>query len=305
MDSMTGLFRVSRLVNLMSTATQPLECDCSVEMSTSGQLSENTQYCNYHSFSLVVQRYLSGAPDGFAFQTRRRDGGVNHYWSSDEFTFSRPHHVDTVRTLEIDDSLVMAIWEKRGCAWLIEAIREFNGANTDSDDIPEYAELVMLKSAFEWTFRIRQEAKAFSDAIEGLTSGVSQVRASGPLAAKWMARWGKSKGLIDAWSREFCALRGVAAHGAERANSKFVWPIKAHLAFASVLLPLAIKKALADDGCYSLKEKDILQIEHLDQYVSYDPFEARSGEPMSKNPWSMIEENIQMIRLSKRLYSGV
>ena len=38
---------------------------------------------------------------------------------------------------------------------LFEALVEFNAANTDSPDVPEHVEVVMVKSAFEFLLRCR------------------------------------------------------------------------------------------------------------------------------------------------------
>src|SRR6267142_710509 len=55
---------------------------------------QDFDYCNYDTYSLVVQRYAPGDVGTFAFTSRRRDGGTTQLWSADEFAFHRPNHVD-------------------------------------------------------------------------------------------------------------------------------------------------------------------------------------------------------------------
>jgi len=66
-------------------------------------------YCNFDSYSLIIQKYQEHSGGKFAFTTRRRDGGCSHYWSSDEFTFHRPYHVDHRQQIEIDQELIAAL----------------------------------------------------------------------------------------------------------------------------------------------------------------------------------------------------
>jgi hypothetical protein len=39
---------------------------------------QHFDYCNYHTYSLIVQRYAPGKADRFVFNSRRRDGSVRH-----------------------------------------------------------------------------------------------------------------------------------------------------------------------------------------------------------------------------------
>jgi len=90
-------------------------------------------YCNYDTYSLVVQRYQQGSNAGmFSFNTRRRDGSTGHMWSSDEFAFHRPNHVDGRAKFDLDRPLLEALLTLGDAApALLEAMREFNSANTD------------------------------------------------------------------------------------------------------------------------------------------------------------------------------
>jgi hypothetical protein len=56
------------------------------------RLFTHLEYCNFHTYTLVVQRFQPGQTGTFAFTTRRRDGGTNQLWGSDEFAFQLPRH---------------------------------------------------------------------------------------------------------------------------------------------------------------------------------------------------------------------
>ena len=118
-------------------------------------------YCCYDTFSLIVQRYRIGDTGMFSFGTRLRDGGTRHMWGSDEFAFQRPLHVDSRARMEFDHRLAQSLFELPlgASAQIFEAISECNSANTDSPDVPEHVEVVMMKSAFEWLLNIKENAK--------------------------------------------------------------------------------------------------------------------------------------------------
>jgi hypothetical protein len=60
---------------------------------------------------------------------------------------------------------------------------------------------------------------------------------------RWRKRWNKAKRPIEAWARDFCGVRGTAAHGIPKGAAAFVWPPRTHLAFASILSSTALEKA--------------------------------------------------------------
>lgn len=54
---------------------------------------QDRNYCNYDTYSLLVQPYKADHGSTFIFTTRRRDGGRELLWRSDNFAFHRPYHV--------------------------------------------------------------------------------------------------------------------------------------------------------------------------------------------------------------------
>lgn len=264
-------------------------------------------YCCFHNFTLVVQRYQTGHADRFAYTMRRRDGGAQYIWSSDEFAFQRPLHVDTtLRAPPIDGDLVQMLMDETLPAHWSEAVAEYNRANTDSIDVPIHVEMIMMKSAFEQIFRIGPTWQHFKRALDSTLASLPESipSVSGPLDERWRLAYPKTTRLIHAWAREFCARRGMAAHGG-KGGDHFVWSEAAHLAFASVLFPLVLKKLATDVGRYTISLDDIDRLTRIDEYIAHDPMSYREDhedEYGSKHPWLEIDDDIRMRAISRRMY---
>jgi len=252
---------------------------------------QDFDYCNYDTYSLVVQRYAPGDVGTFAFTSRRRDGGTTQLWSADEFAFHRPNHVDPHAKLVIDEPLLAALLsppEPRPS--LFEALIEFNCANTDSPDVPGHVEVVMAKSAFEWLLEIGEQANELVSGLKGCLKDIPPVDTpDGPLAGQWKsARPGGARPL-EAWAREFCDIRGASAHGKPRSAPRFVWAAHAHLAFASVLFPLIFKKCAADAGLLQLEKYDVERLRRIDSYLVHDPFTFDWRVEYATHPWVKLD----------------
>lgn len=253
------------------------------------RLFTHLEYTNSHAYSLVVQRFEPGYAGTFAFITRRRDGGTNQLWGSDEFAFHIPHHVRADSRMALERDLLSALLKlPRSLSHINEAIREYNAANTDSLDVPEHVEMVMMKSAFEWLLSINENAKEFQRALaDSLNDLHPKQKPTGPLARKWRERVPNVRA-IEAWARDFCAVRGMAAHGRQRiGKGRSVLSATSHLAFASMLFPLLVKKTLRDAGLFKMDEFDAERLRAIDSYLMHDPFARRDRR--SKHPWAETE----------------
>jgi hypothetical protein len=249
------------------------------------------EYCNFDSYALTIQRYQPGSAEAFSFQTRRRDGFTNQLWDTEAFTFVKPLHVEFNARLRIDETLLKALLKAcRHDSHLFNAIVEFNRANTDSPDVPTHTEVVMTKSAFEFLFRIDERKEEFVRALNTMVPRAGrQPWPKGPLARKWKARFPRAAHPLEAWAREFCDLRGGAAHGQRRGGKRFVWSETVHLAFASILFPLLVKRVLAQNRLLTLDERDEIHLESVDAYIVHNPFaRRRKRRPSSEHPWSLV-----------------
>lgn len=260
-------------------------------------------YCCFDTFSLVVQSYLPGRPGHFSYATRRRDGGTRNLWASNEFAFQRPLHVHDHSYELLDPQLLTLLMDDVPSNWR-HAVEEFNRANTDSPNVLPHVEVVMMKSAFEWLFQINPTHNQFCSALVATLADLQpDDLVEGPLSTRWSVAWPKSSRPLMAWAREFCALRGVSAHGTQRGNHHFVWSERAHLAFASLLFPLVFKKVAADAGRFTLNEVDRERLRRIDQYALYDPFAY--GDESSPHPWSEIDGESRMEVIGRLAFAGL
>jgi len=269
------------------------------------RLFTHLEYCNYHTYTLFVQRFQAGHAGTFAFSTRRRDGGTNHMWGSGEFAFHMPHHVEANAKLRLDTDLLRALIRlPSGMTHILDAIREFNASNSDASDLPEHVEIVMMKSAFEWLLDINERADAFQQAIRSLLSDVPAAPCGrGPLSQNWKRRWNNSR-LIEAWARDFCVVRTASAHGMKRgAKGASVLSLNSHLAFASLLFPLLVKKILKDAGRLKIDDWDWQRLRRVDSYLTHNPFARRDRRV--EHPWQSVDNAALFDARSAIIYSGV
>ncbi len=255
-------------------------------------------YCNFDNFILAVQQYIEGKGNGVAFWTRRRDGRAQYYWSSDEFAFHRPLHVDTfLKAPAIDLALAALLMEPDLPSNWREAVDEYSRANTDSPDIPEHVEMVMMKSAFEVLLVLDSGAADFQRKLDALLEDLPapSTESEGPLGDRWMARFPRSARPLQAWVREFCDRRGAAAHGA-KGGDRFVWSERSHLAFASILFPLVFKKVAETRGKYVMSELDRERLRRVDTLVLHDPFGLVPVEEDGDrtHPWADFDQDVRM-----------
>lgn len=245
-------------------------------------------YCNFDSYAFVIQNYQAGSAGTFSFSTRHRDGSANHLWNSDEFAFMKPLHVNTNNWLDVDQPLLAALLQADAVDGLaFNAIVEFNRANTDSLDIPRHVEVVLAKSAFEFLFGISEKVPEFVSALNASIPHRSVDAApAGPLAQRWRDARPTASRPLEAWAREFCDLRGGAAHGKKRGGDRFVWSDDAHLAFAAILFPLLFKQQLAKQGHLVLDERDVIELNLVENYLMFDPFAAMDRHQVHEHPWS-------------------
>jgi hypothetical protein len=175
-------------------------------------------YCNFDTYAFLIQNYQPGNAGAFAYSTRRRDGGTQNTWTAEEFTFLKPLHVASHSKVDLDPHFLGALVTADDAGLLAyEAIVEFNRANTDSQDFPTHTEVVLTKSAFEYLFRIGEGMKEFVEAFRDvIPERQLDAKPSGPLEQRWKDARPKATRPLDAWAREFCDLRGGAAHGQKR-----------------------------------------------------------------------------------------
>ena len=211
-------------------------------------------------------------------------------WRSEEFAFVMPLHVESKATMKLDESLLEALLKADEADELpYAAIVEFDRANTDSENVPTHIEIVLTKSAFEYFFDISQNVNDFvSELRKVIPERDVATKSAGPLAQRWRDARPKAFRPLEAWAREFCDVRGGAAHGKSRDSARFVWSEVAHLAFTSILFPLLVKQRLANENFLAMDERDALELAWIEDYFMHDPFAARPRDSEHEHPWSAI-----------------
>lgn len=264
--------------------------------------SGHMRYCCYDTYTMVVQRYQTGQAGRFHYTTRRRDGGTGNYWTADEFAFYRPLHVDSHARVELDQKLASCLLDLAPDADdpLTGALEEFNAANTDSMDVPLHIEVVLVKSAFERLLGVGSKDKEFSRALQDCVPNM-ESDPKGPLLDKWKNRFPRAPSILGAWAQEFSALRGANAHGTDRKLDHFVWGTHAHLAFASILFPLIVKKKLADAGLWAQPEADAEKLRRIQDYLMHDPFNPGRMKREDSHPWTDIDGEVLMAGYERRM----
>jgi hypothetical protein len=282
------LFRVKELISFAAIAKR--------------KLFSAREYVNFHTYQLVVQNFSSGSSGTFSFTSRRRDGKVHHLWSTEEFAFHMPHEVISNAKASMDLELLHSMLAADKQSRLpLGAIESFNRANTDSSDVTEESELVMMKCSFEWLFDIGVSSNDFCKAFAAhIPRGEWLGNSDTPVSVRWREARPRATTLLDAWAREFCAIRGSFAHGMNRKADHYVWSPAAHLAFASMIFPLLLKQKLATDGFGSLAERDDIELRSAEAFLTCDPMDSAHFVVEATHPWEEIRTEVVIGEVLRR-----
>ena len=286
-ESMDKLFNASAILAFSALASRVL-------------FQSHFGYVNSHSYLLIIQSFLPGDAGAFVFNARRREGYSSHYWSSKEFAFQRPNHVSDGHRADPQQPLAEALFQLPVVDPVLEAIKEFNAANTDSGDVPAHVELVMTKSAFEWLLLINSKKGSFLKALEALVPTPRGGKDETPVRKQWLSRWTPTGDrLLLAWASDFCALRGESAHGST--GAPVLWDAKKHMAFCAIFLPLAVKLVLAKRKLLTLSQDDLALLDRVEDFLLYDPFESTDKDQFV-SAWSKVHTRIRMGVIAQKLY---
>ncbi|MDX9681866.1 hypothetical protein QMK56_10190 [Pseudomonas protegens] len=89
--------------------------------------------------------------------------------------------------------------------------------------------------------------------------------------SRWREHWDKHVNRpVDAWVHDFCAARNAAAHGPADGEKGSIWPRHNHLIFSAWLLPLIVKKLLAQGGIYKLSAEDKVARAGFEVFLAHD-----------------------------------
>jgi hypothetical protein len=271
---------------------------------TSRQFFTHT-YWNRESFHLVVQGFRPERPGGALITSRRRDGAGESYVSAKHYRVNRPVHVPQGQMDRLDRPLLdalLAASDDEQFGQLLDAVRGFNAANTDSPTISQEMELVTLIGAYSRLFGVWDDKGTVSALNEKLAAAPAWPGAKigpKPELPQIREKLTKSKSMKSAWMADAYVLRGQFAHGHGISPYKSEWGLRDHLLLGSYLLPLTVKAWLASVGKYTLSPTELMQIAAFDALASFDHFEVDGGgdddrRRPSDHPWVQVVQSIPL-----------
>lgn len=268
------------------------------------------RYCNSTGYALVAQRFIESDPSALMYVSRRRDGQQQNMVSGSRGRplFLRPEQVDSRLRVELDLPLLHALLTvPRGelRTRLFDAISIFNQANTDARDVPQSAELVMVRCAIDTLLQSGYKVDEFrsalmahfteSRAVSSFSEGVFDQRV-------WMTRWPRSNSPLDAWAQDFAHARNDSAHGTDPSGryGPGIWSVPNHLLFTCWLFPLMVKKILANAGYYQLSEFELDCRTHFERYFAHD---VVSAHPNGSSYWNFVDDELRLIDLGRVVFA--
>jgi hypothetical protein len=267
-------------------------------------------YQNRDNFRIIVQAF-SGDHSGAAITTRRRDGSTLGYRSEDSYRIEKPEHVSCQDSNPLDLPLLQSLMDSRESEeWesIYEAVLGFNLANTDSSNVSEHIEAVLLIGAFERLFDCRRGKE--DELAEGFTNAITPTESRQPRSVAVLAdsvnRFKKSASIRDMWIRDFFRLRGDLAHGKVESRYRPAWSLRNHLLLGSFALPLVLKSKLQSIGAYALTDRDQETIDMFEAQASEDHFAPLSDRRRpSSYPWNRVREEIIGLRLGRGMAAEI
>ena len=249
------------------------------------------RYCNRDNFVLVIQNFDKERPASSISRTsRRRDGSSKTIISRSANVVRRPAHVSSNFSCTLDEPLVAAllVGQRKLHDWarFEDAIRFYNDANSDDDQVLEQAEAVYMVSAFERLLDCRRGKE--EDLVRRFL-GVWRITECVLPRTGSRTSVGAKRMLTENWLRDFYRHRGSYAHGKLTASHPLVWPLKEHLLLGSYLFPRLLKSVLAKSGVYTLTEQDQREadlFEHLAREDLLTPTTDPDGN--AEWPWDRV-----------------
>jgi hypothetical protein len=260
-------------------------------------------YQNRDNFRLVVQNVLA-VPKGAVTQSRRRDGSSLGYWSKGTYRVQKPEHIPNTPN-SFDVTLIGSLQRAQSSnEWdrLFESIVSFNLANTDSPDLPEQVEAILLVGAFERLLgcnrgKEREVAERLADTlVPSNTVLPEEIHKFSSVSG----RYKHSRSVRDVWIRDFYRFRSRFAHGSLELGHEPLWNLRNHLLLASYSFPLLVKLLLQKLGYYSLTSFDKERVDMFEQLALHDHFAPRSdSDEESSHPWEQVRQRFISDRIAR------
>lgn len=283
-----------------------------VEILTFSGLSEreffNYSYCNSSDFNFIIQGFDENL-EGVTIVTRRRDGQTKNFIDINSYKVIMPFYVNN-NMVEIDNALIKSLLNAKKDLrekWInfSDAIFFFNKANTDSSQITEHQEAVMMIGAFQRILMCKTAKK--EELIANFKysfmpkKDLDISKSKRIINSKYDNKVGS---LREAWLDDFYQLRGDYAHGKKETKKQMVWNVKEHLLLGSYIFPLLVKLSLNKSKYYNLSEEDFYNIELFEQLAEAELFK----KPQNPNnyEWKKIRrEYVSEDKLRKAIIKAL
>jgi len=253
-------------------------------------------YCNRDNFVLAIQSFNPAHPASAVSRvSRRRDGSARGIVARSAYLERRPAHVPANVSDRVDMPLLQALLNGQRSlshwARCEDAIRFFNDANSDDEQVLEQAEAVYMVSAFERLLDCRRGKEddlvgRFSKAWRPRECLVARIgpRAGAPISGRMS--------LTEAWLRDFFRHRGSYAHGKLTALHPPVWSLREHLLLGSYLFPRLVKRILDVAGLYVWTDKDEDDAGLFEHFLNEDLFSApEDPEDGTQYAWDRVRQD--------------
>lgn len=253
------------------------------------QFFRQLRYTGRDDFRLLVQSF-EDPRRGALVQTRRRDGATNLHYSRGNYRVPCPPHVGAAAR-DLDLPLLAGLMdsqEEEDWPRVFQAVLLFNESNTDREYMPDAAEMVLCFAALEQLLDIQAKPSALAGRFEEIwepSEPLDKEEWTLPTAhASQRARLASAPSLRYAWIEDMGIARGSLAHGHEPGAFPSIWSPQEHLLLAAFVFPRLIKLHLAHRGRYKMTERDLSEIDALEDLLNARHCDAPpEGE---SHPWS-------------------
>jgi hypothetical protein len=271
----------------MEVARELVELACISGLAKRALFDPFGPYCNADCFVWYGQRF-QGKLDHVGIVHRRRGRRTLDVRSLDRAVFSIPLHVDSIRDVALDSSLLAALLKFKESAQANEwgrwqnAISCFKQANTDNEGMSQQVEWVLTCGAFERLLEAPSKAKEIAWLFSETLSPVKTI--SGDSRRLSSQQRTGSNSLRYEWMSEFYRIRGDFAHGKLRTGQPLIWTPSEHMVLASISFALCMKALLQLKGHYSLTDDDQTQTDALEsladqvEFLAEPPKSSGSGD---------------------------
>lgn len=173
---------------------------------------------------------------------------------------------------------------------IVEASNLFCQANTDSPNVLQPTEVVMLANAFDRLFPSANGRYQLSEAIsEELGHWITIRTKDGKrmadkqiLPSQIDRRCREGWDIVRSWALELYILRNAYVHGVDTSKKQWVWTSNEHLLMGTYVFPLLLKVIMSKERRYQLSEEDVYKLLAIDDLLDLNQFYDTENH---KSPW--------------------